>query len=556
MQTSGSTEPEFFSCGGSLYKRANRASEVTRRTKPTSNPKVVVDLTGSPPPPKRPRVVFNDSDTVTEFSTAIQGNAAPHQKRGYIRYHTGQRTAKVRLSEASQDGTETERTLILVGKPASTTDSGQGPQKVSASITVKAQVIPAASTATAQVVPTVTAAPVRVRTVVRPAVPSTGQRLPTVAREPGHAPPAPKASSSRLSIVKSAIVAKGFTPEVARRMTQAHRKSTNEIYDSRWKIYAAWCDERGEDPVEASTPLIAEFLSHGFEKKKQGYHTLVGYRTVICKTILDVSGRTVPDYQLLSSLLKQMGIERPPHHNKAPPWDLALVLRMLQKPPFEPMATAELWAMTWKTVFLTALATAKRRGELHAFLAKVERAPDWAHVTLKPDPLFLAKTEQVGKPGTRMQPVLLKSLSRYVGSDLPMDAKNCVVRALRIYLNRSGEYRHGRQRLFISYKKSKTDDIVPATISNWVKKTVRYVYDSSDTETRELFRVRAHDVRAMSTSWSACKNVPVGHILDAAQWRCHNTFTSFYLMDMTSIEEDMFKLGPIVAAQSIISGAE
>ena len=282
----------------------------------------------------------------------------------------------------------------------------------------------------------------------------------------------------------------------------------------------------------------------------------MGYRTVICGTIFKVTGREVPEGHHLSSLLTQFSIERPPHHNTAPPWDLALVLRVLQALPFEPLAKAPLWALTYKTVFLTALATAKRRGEIHAFLHRVQHAENWSHITLLPDPLFLAKTEKPDKPETRLQSITIRSLAEHVGPDLPVDATNCVVRALKIYLARSASYRKGRKRLFISYKPGKSDEIKPATISTWLVKTVRYAYDSSNTETRNHFQVKAHHVRAMATSWSACRKVPVGNILSAAQWRAHNTFTHFYLMDMTTIEEDMCRIGPIVTAQSFISGAD
>lgn len=228
-----------------------------------------------------------------------------------------------------------------------------------------------------------------------------------------------------------------------------------------------------------------------------------------------------------------------------------MVLNALHYWPFEPLAKAELWALTFKTVFLTALATAKRRGEIHAFLHRVLHPDNWAHVTLVPDPLFVAKTERPGRPETRLQDVTLKSLGQYVGVDLPLDANNCVVRAIKIYLSRSHAYRGGRKRLFISYKPSKLDEIKPATISSWIVKTVRYVHDNLPTQTAEVFRVRAHDLRAMSTSWNAHRNLSVGDIMRAAQWQSHNTFISYYLLDMSVLEDDMYRLGPLVTAQAI-----
>ena len=298
--------------------------------------------------------------------------------------------------------------------------------------------------------------------------------------------------------------------------------------------------------------MIADFLTHRFTVNSAAYNTLSGYRTVITRTIKEVTGRELPDEHHLSSLLSQFAIERPRSHHTSPPWDLSIVLRALHFWPFEPLAKAELWALTFKTVFLTALATTKRRSELHAFLHRVLHAENWSHVTLIPDPVFVAKTERPGQPDTRLQEVTIKSLGAFVGPDLPVDANNCVVRAIKIYLARSKDYRRGRKRLFISYKQSKLDEIKPATISSWIVKTVRYAYEHASDETAALHSVRAHDLRAMSASWGVFKNLRLQDILRAAQWRSHSTFTSFYLMDMSALEEEMYKLGPLVAAQTVL----
>lgn len=290
-----------------------------------------------------------------------------------------------------------------------------------------------------------------------------------------------------------------------------------------------------------------------FTSRNLAASTLGGYRTVITATIREVTGRQIDDEQHLTSLLTQFSIERPRHHNLAPPWDLSLVLRALHFWPFEPLARAELWALTWKTVFLVALASAKRRSELHAFLHRVLHPDNWAHVTLVPDPMFVAKTEKPGKPETRLQEVTIRSLGAFVGPDLPVDANNCPVRALKIYLARSHDYRKGRKKLFISYKPSKLDDIKAPTISSWIVKTVRYAYEHASEETSRLHKVRAHDLRAMSTSWNAHKNLRIGEILRSAQWRSHNTFISYYLLDMSVLEDEMYKLGPLVTAQSIVT---
>ena len=53
-----------------------------------------------------------------------------------------------------------------------------------------------------------------------------------------------------------------------------------------------------------------------------------------------------------------------------------------------------------------------------------------------------------------------------------------------------------------------------------------------------------------ATSWNALQKVPLPDIC-AAQWRSHNTFTSFYLTDLSVVEEDLFKIGPVVTSQHV-----
>ena len=172
-------------------------------------------------------------------------------------------------------------------------------------------------------------------------------------------------------------------------------------------------------------------------------------------------------------------------------------------------------------------------------------------MTLRPLPTFVAKTEVPGRPETRLQDVTIPALAPFVGPDLPLDSKNCPVRAIKIYLARTQDKRGNRQELFIPYKLGVNTSISPATISSWIKKTVLFAYQDASPEEAATLQVRAHDLRALATSWNVHSSVRLQDILKAAQWRAHNTFTSFYLKDMTLYEEDILKLGPLVTAQTV-----
>ena len=137
-----------------------------------------------------------------------------------------------------------------------------------------------------------------------------------------------------------------------------------------------------------------------------------------------------------------------------------------------------------------------------------------------------------------------------MGPDLGVDASSCVVRAIKIYLAHTKGVRRGRKRLFIAYKARCTEEIKSAIIS-WITKTVHYVYDSLPDDAAHLFHVRAHDVCAFATSWKALQSITSGHSA-CDSMAVHTISTSFYLTDVTVIEEDLLKIGPLVTAQQVM----
>jgi hypothetical protein len=59
----------------------------------------------------------------------------------------------------------------------------------------------------------------------------------------------------------------------------------------------------------------------------------------------------------------------------------------------------------------------------------------------------------------------------------------------------------------------------------------------------ELCRIKAHEVRAMSASWKAYQGTSLDEIMEACSWRSKSTFSEFYLRDMCSFLDDIYKLG-------------
>ena len=135
-----------------------------------------------------------------------------------------------------------------------------------------------------------------------------------------------------------------------------------------------------------------------------------------------------------------------------PEWNPALVLSALTKPPFEPLDQASDQLLTWKTVFLIALASGKRRGEIHAFEhARLQRTTGWTQVTVR-SLSFISKTQILGKGPKCVLSCTNPALDRHLSNGMAEDRLLCPVRALRFYLERSMPWREHKRLLFVSFK--------------------------------------------------------------------------------------------------------
>ena len=121
------------------------------------------------------------------------------------------------------------------------------------------------------------------------------------------------------------------------------------------------------------------------------------------------------------------------------------MLRFLRGPPFEPLASSSLRALTQKVLFLVSLATARRVGELQAVTKDVSFSGSDAFLSYLPE--FRAKTESAVNPLPRSFCVC--SLDSFVG-DLPDELLLCPVRALHSYLSRTSSIAPRPRTLFVS----------------------------------------------------------------------------------------------------------
>ena len=349
----------------------------------------------------------------------------------------------------------------------------------------------------------------------------------------------------------SSIQRQGFSDEVGARIEAPQRSSTRAVYKSKWAIFVKWCESNQVDFRSPSLKQVADFLLYLFKERHLQRSTIEGYRTAIADMIGNDKIQFGKD-ENLTRLLDSFHRDKPKGRRGVPAWNLSLVLYQLTKAPFEPMRKASLKHLTFKTVFLLALGSGKRRSEIHAWLYRnIRHQENWSQVSLYPSPSFLSKNQLARDGPAAVAPVVIPALAPSLDKSLKEDKSLCPVRALCYYLDRTKDLRAGKDLVFVSFRKSFQKDIVPATVSSWIKQTVLLCYQLSDEEAQTIHQVRAHDVRAFAPSKAFQGGVSLDQILSACHWKAHNTFTQFYLKDLAWAVSELYHLGPVVTAQQI-----
>ena len=305
------------------------------------------------------------------------------------------------------------------------------------------------------------------------------------------------------------------------------------------------------EPSQRATPDDTALQSDPSQKSDKSKSPRMAPRSAIADKLGNVTLNISKDDNL-TRLLDSFHRDRPKGRRGIPSWNLSLVLHQLTKAPFEPLREASLKHLTFKTVFLLALGSGKRRSEIHAWQNKnIRHQSDWSKVSLFPSPSFLSKNQLAKEGPESVAPVVIPALAPTLDRSLKSDRSLCLVRALRYYLDRTSDIRQGKELVFVSFKKSFDKDISPATISSWIKQTVILCYELSDHQAHTLHQVKAHDVRAFAASKAFQSGVSLEQILSACHWKSHNTFTQFYLKDVAWADSELYHLGPVVAAQQI-----
>ena len=152
--------------------------------------------------------------------------------------------------------------------------------------------------------------------------------------------------------------------------------------------------------------------------------------------------------------------------------------------------------------------------------------------------IFVHIRKNIGKnqiPDRGAEPVIIPALPEDASSRL-----SCPIRILSIYLDRTKNSRPAKNtRLFLPLKKG-ISDISAKTISSWICRTILLAYESSGEKFLNRHSVKAHEVRALASSWALFNSASISEVLSAGFWRCQDSFTSFYLRSMSAQAKSCF----------------
>ena len=357
----------------------------------------------------------------------------------------------------------------------------------------------------------------------------------------------PRVEPSRVERLKRHYRKSGFSGRAAKVMAGVLRESSSRLYQSRWKIFCGWCCGRGVAPVNATVPIVVDFLIHLRQDNGLSVSAVKGYCSAL-NSVLALMGRDLASSREITTVLRSFSRSVNPVELRPLAWDVSLVLQSLTGAPYEPLRTCEEHFLAQKTLFLLALASAKRIGELHALSYRVSHTRNWGEVSFAFVTGFVAKTQDPSSLAPRFE--------GFSVSALPNARNNrngrllCPVRAVRVYLDRSAPHRPRCEWFFVTAGRSKKE-IAKTTVSFWLRKTISRAYELSGTALT-VPAPRARETRGIAPSLLFKKNFAVDQVLKAGTWRRHTTFTRHYLRDLAHRSLDTFHLGPVVAAQALV----
>ena len=174
--------------------------------------------------------------------------------------------------------------------------------------------------------------------------------------------------SSRVELIRDVLKSHHFPDTVVDMAANPLRDSSSNVYNSHWKAFALWANNKDILPSDLSYITLAEYLVYLFSQNKK-VNTILVHKASISSVLKLLNPPTALQETTLHNVIRRMTILRPREQEVLPGWHLSVVLKGLMKPPFAFNGTdrhISLELLSYKTVFLVALASGARGSELVA----------------------------------------------------------------------------------------------------------------------------------------------------------------------------------------------
>ena len=133
---------------------------------------------------------------------------------------------------------------------------------------------------------------------------------------------------------------RAFREDLLLRCPAASVTSTSRLYQGKWIVFCGWCRGRGVAPVNATVPLIVDFLVHLRRDKGLFVSAVKGYRSAL-NSVFALKGMDLADFRPISMLIRSFSKSARPQELRPPAWDVTLILQSLTQAPYEPLRTSD-----------------------------------------------------------------------------------------------------------------------------------------------------------------------------------------------------------------------
>ena len=286
------------------------------------------------------------------------------------------------------------------------------------------------------------------------------------------------------------------------------RESSIRQYETAWTSLLRYV--RLKKLCSFSETIILEFFVWLFENGPLQANTIASYKSALKKP-LRLGFNIHLDSEHFLELSRAFFHIRPPPPMVEPQWSLNKVLNFLKTRRFTVNPSLE--DLTLKALFLLALASGRRVGELHSLIRRrgfIVFGERYNWVRLHPNPQFLAKNETAS---FRRGPILINAFKTNPNTHHLL----CPVNALRTFLSAS----KGLNLPTLFFNPRTHAPCTKARISQLIRRVVKL--------SQPGIYARAHDLRKFATVQAFFANMSLEEIRSAGFWSSNKTIAARYL---------------------------